>query len=731
MRKLIFALIFTLIPTVVLAADRSQSYVTFDDGASTILQAFDHREIAVRLNLPVYPGDELRTSRRGRTEVRLSDGNVVALDRNTSLRFESILDSIEGESDQTVLLLEQGQVIVHRFDRSGSPLRLDTQSASYISSSGAIYSVEADGRGSDLLSVFDGSVEVRTPSDTTRVRAGEQTKVDARGVYASNDLVRGGTSDFERWYLKRAERYGRSSSRYLDRRLSYADNELSDHGSWLYVSEWGWTWRPRVSVSWRPYYYGNWSHTPSGRLLWVSDEPWGWVPYHYGRWAYSPSYGWVWIPGSGYSHAWVYWMYGPSYVGWIPAGWYDCYRPYYSRLYTPYARASFDAGFGFYGRVRIHDIDLRNWTFVGSNQIISTRVDRAAVTADVVRARLTRDNPAITVSNIQARFGRNDLSNPGSVIEAVARRGLGGGTGIEGVGSQPDATAFVRRDPTLSTSILDRIARPSRVAAGGGDASAPRAGAISIDRSRPSRLSGETGTAAGVDRGRTTPAIVRPPTATPTRVDRGRESGTQAPAAGIDRGRPARSRDDSPAAEWRERTIVRRGQPSSSPDAQAPSREPVTPNGSWRSDAAAARGRGVARPRTIDAAPAPDRSGSAEETPAIRRDRVARPEREDGASWRSRTSQKRDDTPRRVIDQIGGARVTPRRTEGQAAAPRARTSRAPESSGRRQSAAPRSTSAPTVERSAPAPRVERSAPPARQSAPRSRDSESGSNIKPD
>jgi len=738
MRKLFFAFVLTLVPSFLTAADRNQSYVTFDEGDSVVRQASDDRDIAVRLNLPIYPGDELRTSRRGRTEVRLADGNVVAIDRNSILRFQSILNSLEGENSSTVLILEAGQAISHRTERSNSPVRIDTAGASYVSSSGAIYSVEVDQRGSDLLAVYEGSVEVRTPAGTSRVRSGEQTKVDQRGVFASNELLRGGSSDFERWYLKRASRHARGSSRYLDRSLSYADYELNDHGSWIYVSEYGWTWRPRVSTSWRPYYYGNWSHTPSGRLSWVSDEPWGWVPYHYGRWAQSPLYGWVWVPGSGYSHAWVYWLYGPQYLGWIPAGYYDCYRPYYNNLYTPYARLGFDAGFGFHGRVRIHDIDLNNWTFLNSGQIISTRVDRAAVTADVVRARLTRDNPSITVSNIQARFGRSDLSNPGSVIEAIGRRGLGGGTGTENAGSEPDAAAFIRRDPALSTSVLERIGRPQRggspdagssprTVAGGSGAPAPRQGAISIDRSRPARTGEAVGRepAAGVDRGRSAPAIEpRPAVSTPrSGVDRGRDSGTTSPQPAVERGRTERSREDSPANDWRERTGSRPSDTSTAPPTQAPSRQPAVPSRDWRSsEGGVSRDRGAVRPRNGEEVPntaQPSRSGDAPSS-AVPRERVGRTEKssphKDDNSWRNPTSREGDDTPRRVIDQIGGARVTPRNSDGDAA-PRARTSRSGDSSGSGRSSTPRGEASTRESSPASSPRVERQEP--RNEAPRS------------
>ena len=36
-------------------------------------------------------------------------------------------------------------------------------------------------------------------------------------------------------------------------------------------------------------------------------------------WDYTPGWGWAWYPGRTFAPAWVYWYWGPSYVGWVPA----------------------------------------------------------------------------------------------------------------------------------------------------------------------------------------------------------------------------------------------------------------------------------------------------------------------------------------------------------------------------------------------------------------------------
>src|SRR6266849_7651842 len=136
MRKLTLTLLSTLAIALPLhaAQGRSQSYFTFDDGGTIVRQGDDGREVDAQVNFPVFPGDEVTTNRRGRAEIRLADGNVIALDRSTSIRFKSILDSYDGDSSQTVVELKFGHVGVQRTDYAREILRLDTDNASYAAS---------------------------------------------------------------------------------------------------------------------------------------------------------------------------------------------------------------------------------------------------------------------------------------------------------------------------------------------------------------------------------------------------------------------------------------------------------------------------------------------------------------------------------------------------------------------------------------------------------------------
>jgi hypothetical protein len=620
------------------AEDRHQSFLSYDDGGTVIRSGEEGEEVEAHRNLPVYPGDEIVTARRGRAEVRLSDGNIIGIDRTTALRLISILDSYEGADDETVAQLRYGKVAVHRTDLGRDHVRLDTDNASYVAAFESIYSVETDGQGRDRVMVFDGSVEVRTRSRVTRVREGDAVTVDSDGAY---DLVgdqRNAADDFERWFLKRAERLDKRDNRYVDRRMGYWADELDEHGTWVNVAGIGWSWRPVVSVGWRPYYNGYWHHSRFGSLTWVSYDPWGWGTYHYGRWAHDPLYGWIWAPGYGYSPAWVYWMYGPGYVGWAPSGYWDCYRPYYDWNYSQNRYAS-HYGFGFYGRVRVSELDLRPWTFVNNGTLISHRVDRAALTTDAIKHRFGQLRDGFTtVGGGAPRFTREEFRDP---AEAVKRRALSGRhTGRE-TGAPPneiDLTSFIRRDANISGDVRDRVARVRGGApSGGGSAATPA-------RSTTPTVGGGL---APIGRGSVAPI--------------GRGSVAPIPG-GVAR---------EPAA-----------QPA------APSTTPTTGRRNGGSGGRVDRGSRSSEPRVIGGGPS-NGSGSTVTPVPERRERVGRPaEPREGGSverpsrsatqdgWRKRVRSEdtpaadsgsrgtstggKSDVPRRVIDRIGGARIRPR-----------------------------------------------------------------------
>jgi len=440
-----------------LAQNAQQSYITYDDSDSVLVQD-DGKEVDARVNLPVYPGDEVRAAQRGRTELRLADGNVVALDRDSAVRFKSMLLNFEEGGEQTVVELIRGQVVVYRRYEGSEPLRLDSPNASFIAERESIYGVETNSRGVDVATVFQGSVEVRTPKGSQLLNAGDRVKIDVTGVYDRRAISNVSATEFERWFLARAERYANKESRHLDASLAYAEDDLNENGRWVYVKDYDtWAWSPYVSTGWRPYYHGYWGWGANGSC-WISDEPWGWVPYHYGNWSYVNYYGWIWFPGQVYAPAWVYWAWGPTWVGWVPWGYYSYYPGYYNWLYDPHCDPHVYGQYGFHGGINVNSGDLSAYTVVDSRTLFSNRADRAALTADAVRDRLTRDGGRATLTNQPTRVTRADLRDPSTVVDRIIRGGRdGSGTGSVGAGSSGDLTQFFQRDPALSQDVKNRV----------------------------------------------------------------------------------------------------------------------------------------------------------------------------------------------------------------------------------------------------------------------------------
>jgi hypothetical protein len=349
-------------------------------------------------------------------------------------------------------------------------------------------------------------------------------------------------------------------------------------------------------------------------LIWASYEPWGWVPYHYGRWAFDPFYGWVWLPGTGYSPAWVYWMYSPEYVGWAPAGWWDCYRPYYNWCYRPYARASWDVGW--FGRMRVGEIDFRPWTFLRPNEIVGVRVDRAALSADAARERLLRGsgNPGsglVAVSTQPARFTRNELRDPAQAVNNIIRRS---GNSPAATGGN-DLAPFIRRDPDLSNGIRERVVRSRGGESGGG---AQAGGGLAPIRGGLAPIGG--GSVAPIGGGALAPIAGGP--VVPT------GAGAVAPTYDNRIRRDTGSANDRGGA-WRDRDIRRNGEPNGGTGRVEPVPQPVTANPNPSSD--------EWRRRAVRGSNGDKNAGS---------------NSTEGDHGKS-------SIPRRIIDAIGGPRVYP------------------------------------------------------------------------
>ncbi len=353
------------------------SYVREASGDVTVISGLNG-SVEARPNLPISPGDEVRTDEPGRAEIALADGNVLHVGGGTAVQFVSLYGQQGSDDEVSALSLKQGSVLLSVIgsDEKAVP-RIDTEDVAIYTNPGARVRVNADQRRGTAVIVRAGSVEVRTKAGSYTVRAGNYLLAHGE---EEPEIARGGFSRdrFDSWAADRLQATYDSprnaSSQYVGEDYASDVASLDGNGNWDYNSSYStYVWRPRVAAGWTPYSNGSWYYTTAG-LTWWSSDSWGWYPHHYGNWFFDTGWNnWCWAPGNVYSPAWVYWGYTPSYVGWCPLGWYGGFSPWWNNYYrnTSYSRASL--AFAINGNFSTRRVDLRGWNFTGASGFGSTR----------------------------------------------------------------------------------------------------------------------------------------------------------------------------------------------------------------------------------------------------------------------------------------------------------------------------------------------------------------------
>ncbi len=746
------------------------SYVRESTGEVTV-QSELNGSVEARRNLPISARDELRTEDAARAEIALADGNVLHVGGGTRLKFAS-LNAQQGSDDEVSAIdLSEGSVILSVVGSDdGSVPRVDTREASIYPSAGARARVNADSRRGTSVVVRAGSVEVKTPSGSYTVRAGNYLLAEGD---SEPEIARGSFSRdrFDLWAGDRLELTYDSprnaSSQYVDDDYSSDVASLDGYGDWEYNSTYSTNvWRPRVSAGWSPYSNGSWYYTNIG-LSWWSSDPWGWYPHHYGNWFFDTGWNsWGWSPGYVYSPAWVHWGYSGSYLGWCPTGWYGGYSPWWNSYYRDWSYPRGSLAFAINGRFSTRNVDLRGWNFTGASNVGVTRGRMPIVAGTRVVDRLGNDFSVSSRPIVLANRGRGGVREGLSEHIREAPRVIERTSGRD---SQRLAPVLARKS-SLPRETVDAL-RDRAVVSERGGLSGPGArdlapsGAAVVERgSGPVRIDrskrGDTGRTVITDRNgpselseRSRPAAPsgerREPAdsgraARPEPKDNWRGGSSQAPREG----REAKPRDTSRPPESGKRP--QSAAPPSSSDGwrgQPPRNAPSSRNAAPRSESLERnrerassdwRSRADVPPaqRVIEGAVPRRRAPESDAGDAPRyRDRDSRPSRDagDAPRYRERDSRpSRDDSPR-SYGRSAPQREAPRREAQSRQAPAPR-SYAPRDSAPRYSAprdyAPRQQAPRSSERAAPAPRqappqaAPRSAPAPRQAPPPSRNAPS-------
>ena len=340
------------------------SYVRETSGEVTVVSGLNGT-VEARRNLPISPGDEVRTDDPGRAEIALADGNVLHVGGGTSVQFVSLYAQQGSDDDVSAISLKEGSILLSVVgnDEKAVP-RVDTEDVTVYTNPGARVRVNADPRRGSAVIVRAGSVEVRAPSGSYTVRAGnyllahgEEEPEIARGSFSRDR--------FDSWAADRLQATydapHNASSQYVGEDYSSDVASLDGYGNWDYNSTYSsYVWRPQVAAGWTPYSNGSWYYTPAG-LTWWSLDSWGWYPFHYGNWFFDSGWNsWCWSPGYVYSPAWVYWGYTADYVGWCPIGNYGGYNsPWWNNYYRNWNYPRNNLAFAIHGNYSTRRVDMR------------------------------------------------------------------------------------------------------------------------------------------------------------------------------------------------------------------------------------------------------------------------------------------------------------------------------------------------------------------------------------
>jgi|GEM_PF-1867370 len=281
------------------------------------------------INMLIEEGDVLETGRGDYAEVQLDNGTAIRLGEETEIEILELSRDYGEREWVSAISLVQGTVNVWTpdYEEWQSFFDIETPRGLVTVDEDSDVRVDvSDGSGRTEILVYRGLADVIGREGYVTVYGGEKTRLSTAGEPFDPwrfDVT--ATDRFDRWCRDLPERRTHVvRERHVDTEIYIGVSDLEPYGTWVFVADYGYCWRPVVvEPDWRPYRYGRWVWSVRWGWTWIPSEPWGWVPYHYGRWAWVGGHGWVWIPGSVFGPGWVSWCSGPGWIAWVPLGPYD------------------------------------------------------------------------------------------------------------------------------------------------------------------------------------------------------------------------------------------------------------------------------------------------------------------------------------------------------------------------------------------------------------------------
>ncbi len=414
------------------------SFVGALDGEATLFAARSGAQSELEIHLPILRGDRIWTRPYGRLAVLMSDRSILALDHDSDVTFTQIAGSPDADDVDSLYVLHRGRLSLDVADHlvdSELPA-VDTTNARIYARQQGRYQVESDGDAWTEVAVLEGFAEIVTQRGSVIVRGGEALRVqglDDPWIELQNG-VGAAAAALDEWTDGRRARL----AAYAAVDANGYGSALASHGNWVEIED-RQAWKPEVEDDWQPYSRGRWTDTPAG-LYWVARDPWGPLTYHYGSWNLYPGHGWLWFPSSIYSPSHVYWYWGPSYVGWIPRGYYQRY----------YGGLGFGLRRGLYGWAGGFWDPFNTWIFCPSGYLGYGRGYTYGRSLRRRHPKLSRGIITTDTNGIDYRNWRNP---------DAARQVLLSKRPPLSESQLPDVTDFVARRADLTESLQRRLVR--------------------------------------------------------------------------------------------------------------------------------------------------------------------------------------------------------------------------------------------------------------------------------
>ena len=327
---------------------RAVARISLMDGEVSVRRGDSGDWVAGVINAPLIADDRIAVGPNSRAEVEFDSSNVIYLGGTSEIHISAL------EYGRYQMELAHGTLTYRILRPVNVNVEVDTPSISVRPSKVGTYRISVNDNGETEVEVRAGDVEVFTPRGSQWVNAGQMLVARGSATDPEFQIVSANPyDDWDRWCDSRGNAIAQSQSTQYVPQGVYGAEDLDQAGSWVDYPDYGYVWRPRVSVGWAPYGNGRWVWEDWYGWTWVSYDPWGWAPFHYGRWFWGANYGWCWYPGViGVRHYWspglvAFFGYGGGgfgvgvgfgfgHVGWVPLAPYETFHPWWGR--------------GFYGR---------------------------------------------------------------------------------------------------------------------------------------------------------------------------------------------------------------------------------------------------------------------------------------------------------------------------------------------------------------------------------------------